>query len=239
MALTNTEENQLRELLRRMNATQSGKTVDQLTRIESGVGVTDVVIRKTGGGLARASQDALIDSLLDNDVRSSGMRRTTADQNANHLMTRDAARAEINRLTRADIDAAAQLGRIAQSSANANTTAINGLRSDHGARITGLESWRTSVVTPQLANRLSVAGSVYASNPIMQVGTMNAAGADLASRTHRFPVAMAREPVIFFSLQGDVSYPRYEFLVEAGRVVGFVLFHAPTGGRWMAVGVQA
>ena len=239
MALTTTEENQLRELLRRMNATQAGKTVDQLQRIESGSGVTDVVIRKTGGGLARASQDALIDSLLDNGVRSTGTRRTTADQATNHLMTRDATRSEINRLTRTDIDAATQLGRIAQASANANTAAINGLRSDHGSRITDLESWRTSVVTPQLANRLSMAGSVYASNPIMQVGAMNPTGIDLASRTHRFPVPMARDPVIFFSLQGDVNYPRYEFLIEAGRVVGFALFHAPTSGRWMAVGIQA
>lgn len=238
MALTTTEENQLRELLRRMNATQAGKTVDQLQRIESRSGVTDIVIRKTGGGLARASQGALIDSLLDNEVQSTGTRRTTADQTTNHLMTRDATRSEINRLTRTDIDAAAQLGRTAQASANTNTTAINGLRSDHGARITGLESWRTSIVTPQLENRLSVAGSVYASNPIMQVGAMNPAGTDLASRTHRFPVPMARDPVIFFSLQGDVGYPRYEFLVEAGRVVGFVLFHAPTSGRWMAVGVR-
>lgn len=239
MALTTTEENQLRELLRRMNATQSGKTVDQLQRIESGGGVTDIVIRKTGGGLARASQDALIDSLLDNSVRSTGTRRTTADQTANHLMTRDATRSEINRLTRTDIDAATQLGRNAQASANINTTAINGLRHDHGDRITGLESWRTSVVTPQLANRLSVAGSVYASNPTMQVGSMNPAGTDVASRTHRFPVPMLRDPVIFFSLQGDVSYPRYEFLIEAGRVAGFVLFHTPTSGRWMAVGALA
>lgn len=239
MALTSTEENQLRELLRRMNATQAGKTVDQLQRIESGGGVTDIVIRKTGGGLARASQDALIDSLLDNSVRSTGVRRTMADQTANHLMTRDATRSEIHRLTRTDIDAATQLGRNALASANTNTTAINGLRSDHGARIAELESWRTSVVTPQLANRLSVAGSVYASNPIMQVGAMNPTGADIASRTHRFPVPMTRDPVIFFSLQGDVNYPRYEFLIETGRVVGFVLFHAPTGGRWMVVGTQA
>ena len=239
MALTPTEENQLRELLRRMNATQAGKTVDQLQRIESGGGVTDLVIRKTGGGLARASQDALIDSLLDNGVRSNGVRRTTADQSSNHLMTRDATRAEINRLTRADIDAAAQLGRTAQSSANTNTTAINGLRSDHGARITAIESWRQSFVDPGLERRVGVVGSVYESNPVMQVGVMNPAGIDLASRTHRFPVPMVRDPVIFFSLQGDVSYPRYEFLVEAGRVVGFVLFHAPTSGRWMAVGVRA
>lgn len=239
MALTSTEENQLRELLRRMNDTKAGKTVDQLQRIEHGAGVTDVVIRKTAGGLARASQDALIDSLLDNGVRSTGTRKTTADQTANHLMTRDATRSEINRLTRTDIDAAAQLGRVAQASANANTTAIDGLRSDHGAKITNLESWRTNVVTPQLANRLSVAGSMYASNPIMQVDAMNPVGTDIASRTHRFRVPMARDPVIFFSLQGDVNYPRYEFLIEAGRVTGFVLFHAPTSGRWMAVGIPA
>lgn len=239
MALTTTEENQLRELLRRMNATQSGKTVDQLTRLESGDSVTDVVVRRTGGGLARASQYALIESLLDNNLSSTGTRRTKADQSANHLMTRDATWSEINRLTRTDIDAAAQLGRAAQASANANTTAINGLQSNHGNRLTSLESWRTSVVTPQLEKRLSVAGAIYASNPIMQVGTMNPASIDLASRTHRFPMAMVRDPVILFSLQGDVAYPRYEFLIEGGKVVGFVLFHTPTSGRWMAIGALA
>ena len=239
MALTTTEEHQLRELLRHMNATQNGKTVDQLQRIESGISVTDIVIRRTGGGLARASQNALIESLLDNSVRSTGTRRTEADQSTNHLMTRDATRAEINRLTRADIDAAAQVGRTAQASANTNTTAINGLRSDHNGRLSGLENWRRTFVDPGLERRIGTVGNVYQSNPIMQAGTMNPAGGDIATRTHRFQVAMIRDPMIFFSLQGDVNYPRYEFLIENNRVVGFILFHSPPPGRWMAIGQQA
>ena len=237
MALTSTEENQLRELLRRMNDTQAGKTANKL--ILAGSSSIDYVISSNGSNLMRAQPIDLAIKLVGTNIGVSGTNMTAASASANHLMTRDATRSEIGRLTRADIDAAAQLGRVAQASANANTTAINSLRSDHGPRITGLESWRTSVVTPQLANRLSVAGHVYTSNPIMQVGAMNPAGTDLASRTHRFPVPMVKDPVVFFSLQGDVSYPRYEFLIEGGRAVGFVLLHSPTGGRWMAIGIQA
>ncbi len=237
MALTATEENQLRELLRRMNATQAGKTANQLNI--GGNADADFVIASKNDRLSRVGASELSIRMIRSNVGTDGTNLTTASTTHNHLMTRDATRSEINRLTRSDIDTAAQLGRTAQASANANTTAINGLRSDHGSRITNLESWRTNVVTPQLANRLSVAGSVYASNPIMQVGTMNMAGTDLAKRTHRFPVPMTSDPVIFFSLQGDVNYPRYEFLIEGGKVVGFVLFHTPTGGRWMAVGMPA
>lgn len=232
MALTTTEENQLRELLRRMNATQNGKTVDQLTRVESGGGVTDIVIRKTGGGLARASQDALIDSLLDSGVRSNGERRTTADQTSNHLMTRDATRSEIARLTDSRITNAQNT---ANSAVTANATTLQ-LAQGTEARARELESWRDSTVTPGLASRVRVAGGAYTTNPVIFIGPTNPAGTDINSRTHRFPSPMANDPMVFFSLVGDVSYPRYEWLRENGKVVGFILFHSPTAGRWMAIG---
>ena len=235
MALTTTEENQLRELLRRMNATQNGKTVDQLTRIESGGGVTDVVVRKTGGGLARASQDALIDSLLDNSVRSSGTRRTTADQNANHLMTRDATRSEIGRLTDTRITNAQNT---ANSAVTANAATLQ-LAQGTDVRARSLESWRTSTVTPQLQQRYKAIGAVFASNPGIQVGALNQAGVGIGPRTHRFAVPMAENPLILFSLYGDVNYPRFDLINENGKIMGFTLYHQPPAGLWMAVGVPA
>ena len=235
MALTSTEENQLRELLRRMNATQSGKTVDQLTRIESGGGVTDVVVRRTGGGLARASQEALIDSMLDNVVRSTGTRRTTADQGANHLMTRDATRSEIGRLTDTRITNAQNT---ANSAVTANAATLR-LAQGTEARTQALESWKNSTVDPQLQQRYRVIGAVFASNPGIQVGALNRPGVGIGPRTHRFPVPMVENPLILFSLYGDVSYPRFELINENGKITGFILFHQPTPGLWMAVGVPA
>lgn len=232
MALTTTEENQLRELLRRANATQAGKTVDQLQRIESGAGVTDVVIRKTGGGLARASQDALIDSLLDSSLRSSGTRRTTADQDANHLMTRDATRSEIARLTDTRITNAQNT---ANSAVTANAATLQ-LAQGTEARARALESWKDSTVTPGLASRVRVAGGAYTTDPVIFIGSTNPAGKDIGFRTHRFPHPMDNDPMVFFSLVGDVNYPRYEWLRENGKVTGFIMFHSPTPGRWMVIG---
>lgn len=235
MALTPTEENQLRELLRRMNATQAGKTVDQLMRIESGSGVTDVVIRRTGGGLARASQDALIDSLLDNGIRSNGTRRTTADQITNHLMTRDATRSEITRLTDSRITNAQNT---ANSAVTANAATLQ-LAQGTESRARALESWRGSTVDPQLKRRYQAIGAVFASNPGIQVGALNQAGVGIDPRTHRFSVPMAENPLILFSLYGDVNYPRFELINESGKITGFILFHQPPAGLWMAVGVPA
>ena len=235
MALTTTEENQLRELLRRMNATQTGKTVDQLLRIESGSGVTDVVIRMTGGGLARASQEALIDSLLDNGLKSTGTRRTEADQSANHLMTRDATRSEISRLTDSRITNAQNT---ANSAVTANAATLRLAQGTEG-RTQSLESWKTSTVTPELQRRYRAIGNVFADNPGIQVGALNQSGVGIGPRVHRFSVPMAENPLILFSLYGDVNYPRFELINENGKVTGFTLFHQPTAGLWMAVGAPA
>lgn len=235
MPLTSTEENQLRELLRRMNATQNGKTVDQLTRLESGGGVTDVVVRRTGGGLARASQGALIDSLLDNNLSSTGARLTTADQSANHLMTRDATRSEIGRLTDTRITNAQNT---ANSAVTANAATLR-LAQGTESRAQALESWKDSTVDPQLKKRYMAIGAVFSTNPGIQVGALNQAGVGIGPRTHRFTVPMAENPLILFSLYGDVNYPRFELINENGKVTGFTLFHQPTAGLWMAVGIPA
>lgn len=236
MALTVTEENQLRELLRRSGATSSGKLASDLASWTS-VPASQSFIIAAGDRLIRANGHAVATMATLADVTSGNA--NTASDTVNHLMTRNATRSEITRLTQSAIADAANLGRTAQSSANANTTAINNLRSDHNGRIAAVENWRRTFVDPGLERRIGVVGNVYQSNPIMQAGTMNPAGGDIANRTHRFQVPMVRDPMIFFSLQGDVNYPRYEFVIENNRVVGFTLFHSPPPGRWMAVGQQA
>lgn len=235
MALTTTEENQLRELLRRANATQNGKTVDQLTRIESGTSVTDVVVRKTGGGLVRASQDALIDSLLDNGVRSTGIRRTTADQNANHLMTRDATRSEIARLTDSRITNAQNT---ANSAVTANDATLKFAQMIE-RRAIAIEEWRNKVIDPSYNKKVGVIGGALASSPVIQVGALNPSGTGIEPRTHRFQYSMKKNPMILFSMFGDVNYPRFELIEENNNIVGFTLFHQPTPGLWLAFGEQA
>lgn len=239
MALTTTEENQLRELLRRVNTTQSGKTVDQIEQVTSHSSVGDYVAQRYGqGSLLRVPRQHLVADLIGTAPPTGTANSESASVTLNHLMTRNATRSEIARLTDSKINDAANLGRTAQASANANTVAINSLQSNHSGRLNALEGWKPEVDT-SLSRRLGVIGNVYASNPVFQAGAMNPPGADVTSRTHRFPVPMARDPVIFFSLQGDVNYPRYELLIEGGKVAGFTLFHQPTGGRWIAIGQQA
>lgn len=235
MALTTTEENQLRELLRRANATQNGKTVDQLTRIESGTSVTDVVVRKTGGGLVRASQDALIDSLLDNGVKSTGTRRTTADQASNHLMTRDATLSEIARLTNSRITNAQNT---ADSAVTANNATLQFARTIE-RRAIALEDWRNKVIDPSYSKKVGVIGGVFANNPVIQVGALNPSGVGIEPRVHRFQYSMKKNPMILFSMFGDVNHPRFELIEESSKIVGFTLFHQPTPGLWLVFGEQA
>lgn len=235
MALTITEENQLRELLRRANATQNGKTVDQLTRIESGTGVTDVVVRRTGGGLARASQDALIDSLLDNGVRSTGTRRTTADQTSNHLMTRDATLSEIARLTDSRITNARNTANSAVTANNATMQFAQTIE----RRAIAIEEWRNKVIDPSYGKKVGVIGGVFENNPVIQVGALNPSGTGIEPRTHRFQYSMKKNPMILFSMFGDVNHPRFELIEENNKIVGFTLFHQPTPGVWLAFGEQA
>lgn len=236
MALTTTEENQLRELLRRSNATSSGKLASDLAAW-SGAYPSQEWISAVGNRLVRTSGHEIATMCTLAGVTSGNA--YVASNTVNHLMTRDATRNDIIQMTQSKINDAANLGRTAQASANANTASINSLRSDHGARLASIEGWRNNFVDPTIKRHLGSIGRVYADNPVFQAGAMNGAGGDIANRTHRFSVAMTRDPMIFFSLQGDVNYPRYEFLIEGGKVVGFTLFHSPPPGRWMAIGQQA
>lgn len=230
MALTTTEENQLRELLRRSNATRSGKTADQLSL--SSESQFDFLIAAKGDSISRVDAPNLGIKLAGANIGTTGKNMTSSSMTYNHLMTRDATRSEIARLTDSRITNA-------QNTANSAVTANNAtlqLAQGTEVRARALESWKDSIVTPGLASRVRVAGGAYTTNPVIFVGSTNPAGTDISARTHRFPRPMANDPMVFFSLVGDVNYPRYEWLRENGKVTGFILFHSPTAGRWMVLG---
>lgn len=233
MALTSTEENQLRELLRRMNATQSGKTASQLSI--GGNTDADFVIASKNDKLSRVGVSELSIRMVRANVGTDGINLTTASTAHNHLMTRDATRSEITRMTSNEIAANGRAAAAAQSTANtANGNALNAQN-----RVGSIETWKTSTVTPELQQRYRSIGAVFANNPGIQVGALNQAGVGIGPRTHRFPVPMAENPLILFSLYGDVNYPRFELISENGKITGFTLYHQPTAGLWMAVGIPA
>ena len=117
MALTTTEENQLRELLRRANATQNGKTADQLD-LRSG-GEFDFLITSKGSSISRTGATDLGVKLAGANIGTSGTNLTTANSNYNHLMTRDATRSEITRLTDSRISSAQGTADLAVTANNA------------------------------------------------------------------------------------------------------------------------
>ena len=230
MALTTTEENQLRELLRRMNATQNGRTANQLSI--GGNADVDFVITSKNDRLSRVGSAELGIRMARANVGTDGTNLTTASTTYNHLMTRDATRSEITRMTSDGIAANGRAAAAAQGTANtANGNALNAQN-----RVGSIETWKDSTVTPGLASRVRVAGGAYTTDPVIFIGSTNPAGTDIVSRTHRFPHSMENDPMVFFSLVGDVNYPRYEWLREGGKVTGFIMFHSPTAGRWMVIG---
>lgn len=231
MALTQTEENQLRELLRSISNQNTGVTAGSLP-VVNGHSINSYLTR-VGDDVYQAYSADVARHLVATSIGNSGANITTANGSYNHLMTRDATRSEITRVTDSRITAAQNAANAAQNTANtANNNATNAQ-----SRVGALESWRSGTVDPALNSRLRV-GNVY-SNPVAFFGAMNSAGGDIVNRTHRFSSPLAKDPVVFFSLQGDVNYPRYEFLYENGRVTGFILFHSPPPGRWMAIGTPA
>lgn len=233
MSLTPTEENQLRELLRRTNATQAGKTADQLP-VSSRTYNLGAYLAKSNNSnsLTTVPRNIVVADILGAEPPTWASNTSTASSSLNHLMTRDATRSEITRLTDSRITNAQNT---ANSAVTANAATLQ-LAQGTEARARALESWKDSTVTPGLASRVRVAGGAYTTDPVIFIGSTNPAGADISSRTHRFPHPMANDPVVFFSLVGDVNYPRYEWLRENGKVTGFIMFHSPTAGRWMALG---
>lgn len=239
MALTPTEEQQIRELLRYAAASQSGKTAGQLP-VASGILTVGNYIAKSFNSdtLTTVPRSVVIADLLDSEPLA-GARNSQVAGSTNHLMTRDATRSEIKFMTDAPIKDARTAADKAQSKAAINERDLTSLRSEFSFRASKLETWRDNIVDPALARRLGVIGPVFAQNPVFQVGAMNPPGGTYAQRKHLFHTPMKPNPAVFFSVWSDVNYPRFELVSEGGKITGFVTQHSPTGGLWLAIGEPA
>lgn len=239
MALTPTEEQQLRELLRYAAASQNGKTASQLPQA-SGILTVGPYIAKgyNSDTLTTVPRNVVVSDLLDTEPLATARNSQTAGS-TNHLMTRNATRSEIKFLTDAPIRDAKTAADKAQGKADSNEQNLNALRSEFSFRTSTLETWRTNVVTPALATHLASAGPGYSNNPVFLVGAMNPPGVSYAQRKHTFQFPLRPNPLVFFSVWGDVNFPRFELVNEGGKITGFVTQHSPTGGLWMAIGEKA
>ena len=236
MALTPTEEQQLRELLRYAAASQAGKTASQLPQA-SGILTVGPYIAKgfNSDTLTTVPRNVVVSDLLDTEPLANARNSQTAGS-TNHLMTRNATRAEITSMTDASIKAAKTAADKAQGKADINERNLTALQSEFGFRASNLETWRTNVVTPSLAKCLASAGPGYMNNPVFLVGAMNPPGTSYTQRKHTFQFPLRPNPLVFFSVWGDVNFPRFELANEGGKITGFVTQHSPTGGLWMAIG---
>lgn len=239
MALTPTEEHQLRELLRYAAASQAGKTASQLPRA-SGILTVGPYIAKgyDSDTLTTVPRNVVVSDLLDTEPLA-GARNSQVAGSTNHLMTRNATRAEITSMTDAQIKAAKAAADKAQGKADINETNLNAVRSEFSFRLSSVETWKDSIVTPALKKYLASAGPGYIDNPVFLVGAMNPPGASYAQRKHTFQFPLRPNPLVFFSVWGDVNFPRFELANEGGKITGFVTQHSPTGGLWMAIGERA
>lgn len=239
MALTTTEEQQIRELLRHAAASQNGKTASQLPQA-SGILAVGPYIAKgyNSDTLTTVPRSVVISDLLDSEPLA-GARNSRVAGDTNHLMTRDATRSEIKSLTDASIRDAKTAAAKAQGKADINERNLNALQSEFSFRTSTLETWRTNVVTPSLAKHLASAGPGYMDNPVFLVGAMNPPGTSYAQRKHTFQFPLKPNPLVFFSIWGDVNFPRFELVNEGGKITGFATQHSPTGGLWMAIGERA
>lgn len=222
MALTSTEENQLRELLRRVSDAQNGVTADNLsiaTRSQA-----QYALVNGGKSVYRAAFSTVADLLSGAAVSSSASNSTSPNASYNHLITRDAARFEITRMTYTSIQTAQNTANTASSNAS---TAL--------AKATSNETWRNQA-SPLIQRSFKVFGHVYSGNPAIQAGSMNPVTMGDAAKTHRFGTPMSIYTAVMFAIGGDQNYPRFDLIIEGGKAVGFRTIHMPPPGIWVAIG---
>lgn len=239
MALTPTEEQQLRELLRYAAASQAGKTASQLPQASDIQTVGPYIAKRYDSDTLTAVPRNVVISDLLAGVPLADARNSRVAGSTNHLMTRDATRSEITFMTDSrirDVKAAADK---AQGKADINERNLSALQSEFSFRAGTLETWRSNVVDPALKKHLASAGPGFMNNPVFLVGAMNPPGNTYAQRKHTFQFPLRANPLVFFSIWGDVNFPRFELANEGGKITGFVTQHSPTGGLWMAIGERA
>lgn len=239
MALTPTEEQQIRELLRHAAASQNGKTASQLPTASTILAVGNYIAKGYNSDvLTTVPRNVMISDLLDSEPLA-GARNSQVAGSTNHLMTRNATRSEIKYLTDAPIQAAKTAADKAQGKADVNEQNLNTVRTEFSFRLSNVETWKDNTVTPALKKCLTSAGVGYMNNPVFMVGAMNPPGTSFAARKHLFHFPLGPNPLVFFSIWGDVNFPRFELVNEGGKITGFVTQHSPTGGLWMAIGERA
>lgn len=239
MALTTTEEQQIRELLRHAAASQNGKTASQLPTASTILSVGNYIAKSySSDGLTTVPRNVMISDLLDSEPLA-GARNSQAAGDTNHLMTRNATRNEITAMTNGPIQAAKTAADKAQGKADVNATNINTMRAEFSFRLSDIEGWKGNTATPTLRKCLTSAGAGFMDNPVFMVGAMNPPGTSYAARKHLFQFPLRPNPLVFFSIWGDVNFPRFELVNEGGKITGFVTQHSPTGGLWMAIGEKA
>lgn len=239
MALTATEEQQIRELLRHAAASQNGKTASQLPTASTILTVGNYIAKGYNSDvLTTVPRNVVISDLLDSEPLA-GARNSQAAGSTNHLMTRNATRNEITSMTNGPIQAAQTAASKAQGKADINETNLNSMRSEFSFRLSAIETWKDNVLTPTAKTFLRSGGPGYSADPVFLIGAMNPPGTGYAARKHTFQVPLKPNPVVFFSVWGDVNMPRFELVNEGGKITGFVTFHSPTGGLWMAIGEKA
>lgn len=223
MALTTTEENQLRELLRRSNATQSGK---HITELPTWVGMqpSQRVITSDGRQLVTVSGSEVATMATMANVTTGNARSASALYN--HLMTRDATRSEITRLTDSRINEAKSIGQAAQNTANSAQNTANSAK-----------SIAEGIIPHVNANTSALKSAVkgYTDGLVMDFGGLpGTTGASTITFSRRFKGS----PVVIINFWGDVGNPRFS-LAQTGNETWGIRLSATYPGIWAVIGEPA
>lgn len=220
MALTTTEENQLRELLRRSNTTQGGKLANDLS-YRNGLQTIHNFIVADGNNLARANGLEVANMLTTANVTAGNP--STASPLYNHLMTRDATRSEVTRMTDSQINEAKSIGQAAQTAANnalRYAQNLHGIVNEHGANINTLQ------------NEMPKNLRGWKSNLVMDFGPLPAgSGATTVTFNRRFKGT----PIVIVNFWGDIGNPRFS-LAQAGNETWGIRLSANYPGIWAVIG---
>jgi hypothetical protein len=223
MALTTTEENQLRELLRRSSATQEGKTASELgtwTSAQPGQwfisSVGDRIYRVSGHEVATMTTLANV----------TGSNARTASNTVNHLMSRDATRNEIARITAPAITEAKAVGQAAQATANnvqQYAQNMHAIINDHDGKINTLRN--------EMPKRLQG----WKDNLVMDFGSLPpGTGAVTVTFNKRFK----GHPIVMVNFWGDIGNPRFT-LAQDGNETWGIRLSANYPGVWAVIGEPA
>lgn len=223
MALTTTEENQLRELLRRSNATQGSKLASDLT-YKNGLQTVHNFIVADNNRLVRASGLEVANMLTTANVTTGN--HSAASPLYNHLMTRDATRSEITGMTDSRINEAKSIGQDAQTTANnvqKYAQNLHAIINDHDGKINGLRN--------EMPKRLQG----WKDNLVMDFGSLPpGTGASTVTFNKRFKGA----PLVLVNFWGDIGNPRFT-LAQSGNETWGIRLSANYPGVWAVIGEPA